>query len=66
MLRFFFNKKAFVALAKELRRASWGAAAASTAVGVHVGSGLSLLLGAVTWTALQAMAFALDSVRNEK
>jgi hypothetical protein len=27
---------------------------------------LSLLLGAVTWTALQAIAFTLDSVRNEK
>ena len=45
MLKLFFNKDAFAGMAKEFRRASWGAAAASAAVGLQSGSGWATLFG---------------------
>lgn len=66
MLKFYFNKNALEALAKEFRRASWGTAAVSAAVGYQVSSGIALLFGSGAWTTLQILAFILESIRNEK
>jgi hypothetical protein len=65
MLKFYFNPKAMEALAKELRRASWGAAVASAAIGYHVGDGLSALYGASAWIVLQVFAFVLESLKDD-
>jgi hypothetical protein len=65
-LRFHFNIKALEATAKEFRRASWGAAAASAAVGYHQGNGLALLFGACAWLGLQVLAFILESLQDEQ
>lgn len=65
-LRFYFNAKAFEAIAKEFRRASWGAAVASAAVGYQEGSGLALFFGGGAWFALQVFAFVLESIQDEK
>lgn len=65
MLKFYFNLKALEALAKELRRASWGAAAVAGSVGYSSTSGVAILLGASAWMVLQGFAFVLESIRNE-
>lgn len=64
MLKLYFNKKAMETLARELRRASWGAAVAASAIGYQTNSGLSLLLGGGSWLALQVMAFVLESIKD--
>jgi hypothetical protein len=66
LLKFYFNKAALESLAKEVRRGSWGAAAAATAIGFQSDSGLSVLLGASAWIILQILAFVLESIRDEK
>jgi hypothetical protein len=66
MLKLYFNKKALETVAKEIRRASWGAAAASAAVGYQSTSGIATLLGAGSWIILQVFAFVLESIRNER
>lgn len=65
MLKLYFNKSAMEALAKEIRRASWGAAIAASAVGYHQSSGIALLLGGGAWLVLQAIAFILESIKDE-
>ncbi len=65
-LKWYFNAKAFEAAAKEFRRASWGAAAASAAVGYQQNSGLAILFGGAAWFALQSLAIVLESIRNEE
>ncbi len=65
-LKLYFNAKTFESAAKEFRRASWGAAAASAAVGYQQNSGLALLFGGAAWFALQSLAIVLESVRDEK
>jgi hypothetical protein len=64
MPKFRFNPEAFKLLAKELRRASWGAAAAIFAMGYAISNGLSIAGGIFTWIFLQVMAFALESVEK--
>ena len=66
MLKFYFNKQAMGALAKELRRASWGAGAASAAFGFQSNSGIAALLGGAAWGILQILAFVLESIRDGK
>lgn len=66
MLKFYFNKNAFEALAKEFRRASWGAAVASAAVAYQAGSGVATFLGGLAWVVLQVLAFVLESIQDEK
>lgn len=66
LLKFYFNKAALESLAKEVRRGSWGAAVAATAIGYQSSSGLSVLLGASAWGILQILAFVLESIRDDK
>lgn len=66
LLKFYYNQEAFEALAKEFRRASWGAAMSAAIIGYQQNSGLGLILGGVAWSTLQVLAFILQSVRNEK
>jgi hypothetical protein len=65
-MRFYFNRKALEALAKELRRASWGVAVAAAAggIGLDMSSGWLLLGAGVAWVMLQGFAVALESLTN--
>ena len=62
MLTFHFNKDAWDAFAKELRRASWGVAAFGAGVGLQAGSGITALLGCSLWAALQILAVVVQSI----
>jgi len=68
MLKFHFNPKAVEALAKELRRASWGIAIAAAAGGINVPDTAAWVTvgAAVIWVILQSVAFALESLKNEE
>jgi len=57
-----FNKEAWDAFAKELRRASWGVAAFAAALGIHAASGLTALLGCFAWAVLQVLALVVQSI----
>lgn len=48
-LKFYFNQTAMAALAKELRRASWGISVAAAAGGFKLDSALVLLIGGSAW-----------------
>jgi hypothetical protein len=65
-MRFYFNRKALEALAKELRRASWGIAVAAGAGGIKwdTAPGPLLLGAAVAWVVLQGIAVAVESLTN--
>ncbi len=63
-LRFFFNPKSLEAFAKELRRASWGVALASSAGGIKLSNAWVLLTGCAGWLVLQIAAIALESIHN--
>jgi len=65
-LRFYFNPKALEALAKELRRASWGIGVAAAAGGIKLDNVWVLLAGGTAWLVLQAAAVALESVCTEE
>lgn len=54
------------ALAKELRRASWGVGAAAAAGGIKLEDAWVLLAGGAAWLILQVAAVALESVQNER
>ena len=62
MLSFHFNRDAWDAFAKELRRASWGAAAIGAGIGLQAPSGLTALLGCIAWLGLQLFAIAVQSL----
>jgi hypothetical protein len=62
VLKFHFNKDAWDAFAKELLRASWGAATIAGAIGLHASSGIAAALGAVAWAVLQILAVVLQSI----
>lgn len=68
MLTLRFKKDAWDAFAKELRRASWGAAAIAGAIGLRTSSGVAAALGALAWAALQILAITVQStdVRREE
>lgn len=53
--------KAIDELAKEFRRASWGAAAASAGFSYTLGSGLAAFFAGSIWFILQAVAFFIQS-----
>lgn len=65
-LKFHFNQKAMEALAKELRRASWGISVAAAAGGFKLDSTLVLLAGGATWLLLQVIAVVLESIKDER
>jgi len=63
LLTFHFNKDAWDAFAKELRRASWGGGAIAAAIGLQASSGAAAALGCATWTALQIAAIVVESIK---
>lgn len=60
-----YSQKAVAALARELRRASWGAALIFSSAGIKLNLGLGYVLGAASWLALQVAAFLLDSIEGD-
>lgn len=64
-LKFYFNQNALEALAKELRRASWGVGAAAATGGIKLGNAWVVLAGGAAWLILQITAVALQSVCEE-
>lgn len=60
--------KAFDELAKEFRRASWGAAVAFAGFSYKLGSGLAIAFAAGSWLVLQVVAFGiqLNAIAQEK
>ncbi|WP_126448366.1 hypothetical protein [Sulfuricystis multivorans] len=65
-LKLYFNPKALEALAKELRRASWGVGAAAAVGGVKLENASVLVAGGLGWLVLQVAAVALESIREER
>lgn len=65
-LKFYLNEKAFEALAKELRRASWGVGIAAAAGGLKLDNIGVLVAGGFFWLLLQVSAVALESVREDR
>ena len=65
-LKIVFNPKAMEALAKELRRASWGVTVAAGAGGLKFESTWVLIAGGATWVILQIAAAALESIQDER
>ena len=62
MLRLHFNRDAWDAFAKELRRASWGAAVIAAGIGLQAGSGIAAVAGGVAWAVLQILAVVIQSI----
>ncbi len=62
MLTFHFNQDAWDAFAKELRRASWGAAVLMAGLGLETSSAIAGLLGGIAWAVLQALAIVVQSI----
>ncbi|HLX30287.1 MAG TPA: hypothetical protein VKV24_17555 [Casimicrobiaceae bacterium] len=65
----YFNPKAFGALVRELRRASWAMAIAIVApgiTGVEWAPQWLITAGAVSWVLLQCMALALEPLEGGK
>jgi len=65
-LKFYFNQKAWEALAKELRRVSWYVGVLLSACGYNLKNAWVLLFGAAFWSALQLIALLLESIKNER
>ncbi len=60
------SKKAMTMLARELRKASWVAASALTALGIHLHHGvMGVCLGGLAWLVTQVLAAVLDSLTGE-
>jgi hypothetical protein len=59
-----FSKQAFAALAKEMRRASWGAAIVLSGAAIK-GHWLGMAAGALAWAVLQVAAFIADSISED-
>ena len=57
-----FNKEAWDAFTKELRRASWGVATIAAVLGIHAGSGVAAVLGGAAWALLQVLALVVQSI----
>jgi hypothetical protein len=67
MIHICYNKKAFGAISKELRRASWLASAISAVLVYQYGIGFIIAITVIIWTALQGLAFLMDSLcKGEK
>lgn len=65
-LKIVFNPKAMEALAKELRRASWGVTVAAGAGGIKLENTWVLIAGGATWVILQIAAAVLESIQDER
>lgn len=65
-LKIVFNPKAMEALAKELRRASWGVAVAAGTGGIKLENTWVLIAGGATWVVLQTAAAVLESIQDER
>lgn len=61
-----FNHKAMEALAKELRRASWGVSVAAGAGGIKLENTWVLITGGATWVILQIAVAVLESIQDER
>lgn len=64
-MKLVFSERALTTLAKELRRASWGAALVFSGAGIKMNLGLGYVLGAAAWLCLQIVAFVLDSITGD-
>ena len=65
MIKFYFNKKAMEALAKELRRASWGVGVIFSAGGYSLNKPWVFFSGGVFWLTLQIFALVLESLHDD-
>ncbi|MDD5056518.1 MAG: hypothetical protein PHQ60_01995 [Sideroxydans sp.] len=65
-LKLYFNQKAVEALARELRRISWGVSATAAAGGFKLDSTWVWLAGGTAWLGLQATAVVLESIKYER
>ena len=64
-MKLHYSKKAVSLLARELRRASWGAALVLAGAGIKARLGIGYILGALAWVILQGVALVLDSLDDE-
>ena len=65
-MRLVFSRKAMAAFARDLRKASWGAASATSGVGLYLHLGLlGVLLGGLAWLVPQVLALVVDSLVGE-
>ena len=65
-MRLVFSRKAMSAFARDLRKASWGAASALSGAGVYLHLGImGVLLGALVWLLTQSLALLVDSLRGD-
>lgn len=60
------NKNSLTLLAKEFRRASWGAAAAFSVLAASWSNMTSMGAASVVWFSLQIVAFVLESVELDE
>lgn len=61
------SKQAMTKLSRELRKASWVAASALSALGIHLHhSVMGVCLGGLAWAITQVLAAALDSLTGEQ
>lgn len=66
MIKLELNKEAFTLLAKELRMASWGASVITATIVFNNESGLSLVVGSLTWIVLQGFGFLAATIKISK
>jgi len=65
-MKLIFSRKAMALFARDLRKASWGAASAFSGAGVYLHLGLlGVVLGGVVWLITQALALVVDSLRGD-
>ena len=65
-MRLVFSRKAMAKFARNLRRASWGAAAALFGMEVHLHHALiGAVLGGFAWLVAQILALVVDSIRGD-
>ncbi len=60
-----FNKQALDAFAKNLERASWGAAAVGPALAAYFSQGAAIIIGGALWLVLQIVALYLKFIEWE-
>lgn len=64
-LQLYFSQKAWEAVAKQFRLASWAIGGLVTAAGYQLSNGWVLAASVATWLVLQTGAFVLESVKHE-
>jgi len=63
--KFYFNRKAWETIAKQLRIASWGIGGIVTAGGFQLNNAWVLLASGITWLVLQVSALVLESIKYD-